>query len=197
MIKSEKQFAVEIDDMTIGPYGVGRLAGKAILVANSAPGDLLAVSISESHRDYSVAAIKSILRPGASRRPTPCGFLPRCGGCDWQQIAYPEQTAAKGRLIAAQFKRALGLELEPGGLMVPAPAEFGYRSRLRLQVKGNRLGFFEAGSNRLVEVDRCLVACEELSFEPAGRLVRALAGRCDEVEIVKSGYRQALVAYLR
>ena len=56
MIKKEEQFEVEIDDMTVGPYGVGRLDGKAILVANSAPGDLLRVSITQSHRDYSVAA---------------------------------------------------------------------------------------------------------------------------------------------
>jgi 23S rRNA (uracil1939-C5)-methyltransferase len=197
MIKKEEQFQVEIDEMTMGPYGIGRLEGKAILVANSAPGDLLRVSISESHRDYSVASLEGILRPGPSRRSAPCVFLPRCGGCDWQQIAYPEQSAAKGRLIAAQLKRALGLELDPRGLVVPAPAEFGYRSRLRLKVKGNRLGFFEAGSNRLVEVDRCLVAGEELSFEPASRLARVLADRCEEIEIVKAGDRQALVAYLR
>ena len=197
MIEKDDQFQIEIDDMTMGPYGIGRLEGKAILVANSAPGDLLQVSITESHRDYSVAALDSIMRPGPSRRPSPCVFLPRCGGCDWQQIGYPEQTAAKGRLIAAQLKRALGLELDPRGLVMTAPAEFGYRSRLRLQVKGIRLGFFEAGSNRLVEVDRCLVAGEELSFEPASRLARALAGRCEEIEIVKAGQRQALVAYLR
>src|ERR1700726_2093273 len=103
MVKSEEQVQVEIDDMTMGPYGVGRLEGKAILVANSAPGDLLRVSISESHRDYSVASLEGILRPGPSRRSAPCVFLPRCGGCDWQQIAYPEQSAAKGRLIAAQL----------------------------------------------------------------------------------------------
>ncbi len=197
MIKREEQFQVEIEDMTMGPYGIGRLEGKAILVANSAPGDVLGVSITESHRDYSVAGLKSILRPGPSRRLTPCVFLPRCGGCDWQQLVYPEQAAAKGRLIAAQFKRALGLELDPRGLVVPAPAEFGYRSRLRLKVKGNGLGFFEPASNRLVEVDRCLVAGEELSFEPASRLARALAGRCEEIEIVKAGRQQALVAYLR
>lgn len=197
MIKKEEQLEIEIDDMTMGPYGIGRLDGKAILVANSAPGDLLRISINESHRDYSVAGLKSIVRTGPSRRSAPCVFLPRCGGCDWQQIAYPEQAAAKGRLIAAQLNRALGLELDPNGLVVPAPAEFGYRSRLRLKVKGNRLGFFEAGSNRLVEVDRCLVAGEELSFEPASRLARALAGRCEEIEIVKAGDRQALVAYLR
>jgi 23S rRNA (uracil1939-C5)-methyltransferase len=197
--KSEAEFQVEIEDMTLGPYGVGRIEGKAVLVANSAPGDLLRVSIAQSHRDYWVAEINSITRPGPARRCAPCVFLPRCGGCDWQHITYPEQTAAKGRLIAAQLGRALGLHLDPDNLVVPARAEFGYRSRLRLKVSGGNsaLGFYEAGSNRLVEVDRCLVANEQPGLEPAQSLARALAGRCDEIEIVASGDRQALVAYMR
>jgi 23S rRNA (uracil1939-C5)-methyltransferase len=198
MTKAEEHFQVEIDGMTMGPYGVGRLEGKAILVANSAPGDMLRISITDSHRDYSVARLDSVLRPGPSRRPTPCAFLPRCGGCDWQQIVYPEQVAAKGRLIAAELKRALGLDLDPRGLVTPAPAEFGYRSRLRLKVNSTgALGFFELVSNRLVEVDRCLVAREELTFEAAGRLARALKGRCEEIEIVKAVRALALIAHLR
>jgi 23S rRNA (uracil1939-C5)-methyltransferase len=198
MNSGAQQIEVEIEGVTLGPYGVGRVDGKAILVANAAPGDILGVSITQSHRDYSVARLDRILRPGPARRTPPCVFLPRCGGCDWQQLLYPEQVAAKGRLIAAEFKRALGLDLDPHGLVTPAQAEFGYRSRLRLKAKGGgALGFFEQSSNRLVEVDRCLVAGEELSFEPARRLARALAGRCDEIEIVKADRTQVLIAYLR
>jgi 23S rRNA (uracil1939-C5)-methyltransferase len=89
MTNGEQQIQVEIDDMTLGPYGVGRVQGKAILVANSAPGDVLRISITSQHRDYSVARLDTIVRPGPSRRSTPCAFLPRCGGCDWQQLAYP------------------------------------------------------------------------------------------------------------
>ena len=189
---------LEIDHMTLGPYGVGRLDGKVVLVANSVPGDVLQVSISASRRDYSNGRLERIVSPGPSRRTPPCSFLPRCGGCDWQQITYPEQAAAKGRLIAAQLNRALGVELDPANLMVPAPAEFGYRSRLRLKVKGKgALGFFELESNRFVEVDRCLLAGEDLSFNPARQLASGLANRCDEIEIVKTGQRQALVAYVR
>jgi 23S rRNA (uracil1939-C5)-methyltransferase len=200
MTKEERRFEVAIDDMTLGPYGVGRRDGKAILVANAAPGDLLQVSVTESHRDYTLARLDTVVRGGPERRDAPCVFLPRCGGCDWQQMTYPEQVAAKGRLIALELQRALGLELDPRALVTPAPAEFGYRSRLRLKVRGNgALGFFEQSSNRLVEIDRCLVAGQDLSFEPARKLAHALPGRCEEIEIVKSApdRRQVLIGYLR
>ncbi len=101
-------------------------------------------------------------------------------------------------MIAAQLGHALGLELDPRDLMVPAPAEFGYRSRLRLKARNQgALGFFELGINRFVAVDRCLLAGEAMSFDSAGQLASALGAPCDEIEIVKAGRRQVLVAYLR
>jgi 23S rRNA (uracil1939-C5)-methyltransferase len=198
MSKAQEHFEIEIDDVALGPYGVGRIDGKAVMVPNTAPGDRARVVITSAHRDYAVARLDDIVRPGASRRVPPCPFLPRCGGCDWQQISYAEQVAAKGRLIASELGRALGLDLDPRSLVMPAPAEFGYRSRLRLKVgaKG-ALGFFEHVSNRLVEVDRCLVATDELSLNAASGLSRALPGRCDEIEIVKARGGQVLIAHLR
>jgi 23S rRNA (uracil1939-C5)-methyltransferase len=193
-----EQFEVEIEELTLGPYGVGHIEGKAVMVPNSAPGDVLRVSITENHRDYSLARLNSVSVGGPSRRAAPCVFLPRCGGCDWQQIDYPQQVAAKGRLIAAALNHALGLELDPAGLVIPAPTEFAYRSRVRLKVqRSGALGFCETASNRLVAVDRCLIAGEGLSFEPAHRLARVLQGRCEEIEIVKASGAQVLVAYLR
>jgi len=33
--------------MTFGPFGVGRLDGRAVMVPNAAPGDLLEVTVAE------------------------------------------------------------------------------------------------------------------------------------------------------
>jgi 23S rRNA (uracil1939-C5)-methyltransferase len=197
MVTEGRQFQLEIEEMTLGPYGIGHRDGKALLVANSAPGDVLKVSIADARRDYSVARLDQIIEPGASRRVPPCPFLPRCGGCDWQQINYSDQAAAKGRLIAAQLGHALGLALDPRDLIAPAPAEFGYRTRLRLKARNGALGFFELSSNRFVAVDRSLLAGVELSFDAAVQLASALGANCDEIEIVKAGRRQVLLAYLR
>ncbi|HTW88886.1 MAG TPA: TRAM domain-containing protein, partial [Candidatus Binataceae bacterium] len=119
---------VEITGLTIGPYGVGRIDGRAVMVPNAVPGDLLEIAIESERRDYVVGRIEQILRAGGERRVPPCPFLPRCGGCDWQQLSYPAQLATKARLIAAEFSRALGAELSVDGLIEPASDEFGYRA---------------------------------------------------------------------
>ncbi|MGB6563904.1 MAG: TRAM domain-containing protein, partial [Candidatus Binataceae bacterium] len=154
---------VEITAMTFGPFGVGRLDGKAVMVPHAAPGDVLEVTVVQQRAGYLVARAERVLKAGAARRTPPCPYLPRCGGCDWQQIAYPEQTRFKAEVIAATLNHALGLELNPATLIEPAPAEFGYRARIRFKTGGGgRLGFYEAGSRRLVEVEHCLVAAAEI-----------------------------------
>ncbi len=184
---------VEITAMTFGPFGVGRLDGRAVMVPHAAPGDLLEVTIVRERAGYLIARAERVLKAGAARRPPPCPYLPRCGGCDWQQITYPEQARFKAEVIAATLNHALGLELNPATLIEQAPAEFGYRARIRFKTgRGGRLGFYETGSRRLVEVEHCMVAAEEI------RMPHEFAAEieCEEIEAVADRGREVLVAHL-
>ncbi|HEY6421279.1 MAG TPA: class I SAM-dependent RNA methyltransferase [Candidatus Binataceae bacterium] len=187
---------VEITAMTFGPFGVGRLDGKAVMVPNAAPGDRVEVAMVSERRDYAIAKISTILKPGPERRTPPCPFLPRCGGCDWQHLEYSAQLRLKGELIGAELSRALDLKLNAERLVEPAPDEFGYRSRVRLKAgAGGALGYYELGSNALVAIDRCAVAEPEL--HPPTEFARALGGRLDEVEVAGAGERIVVVGHLK
>ncbi len=187
---------IEIAAMTFGPYGLGHLDGKTVMVPNAVVGDRLDVAPAADRRDYVLAKIRHVLRPSADRRDPPCPYLPRCGGCDWQHIDYAAQVRFKGEVVARELNRALGAQLDPAGLVEPAPAEFGYRSRIRLKVgaKG-ALGFHEAGTNAIVEIDSCLVADSGLAMPL--HLARSLGKRVLEIEIVRDANRVVQVAYLK
>ena len=182
--------------MTFGPFGVGRHDAKAVMVPGAVAGDTLDVEIVSARRDYAVAKIREIIRASAERRTAPCPYLPRCGGCDWQHIDYGAQVRFKGEVVARELTHALHIEIEPAGLVEPAPAEFGYRSRIRLRVgaKG-ALGFYEAGSNTIVEIDSCMVA--EAGIRMPLHLARSLGKRVEEIEVVRDGAREVQVAHLK
>ncbi len=182
--------------MTFGPFGVGREDGKAVMVPNSVVGDMLDVAIVSERRDYAVAKIREVVRASADRRVAPCPYLPRCGGCDWQHIDYGAQVRFKGEVVARELGHALGIEIDPGGLVEPARAEFGYRSRIRLRVGAKGvLGFYEAGSNTIVEIDSCVVA--EAGIRMPLHLARSLGKRVEEIEVVRDGAREVQVAHLK
>jgi 23S rRNA (uracil1939-C5)-methyltransferase len=187
---------IEISAMTFGPFGVGRQDGKAVMVPGALVGDRLEVEIVSERRDYAVAKIREIVSASAERRVAPCQYLPRCGGCDWQHIDYRAQVRFKGEVIARELGHALSIHIDPVGLVEPAPAEFGYRSRIRLRVGAKGvLGFYEAGSNTIVEIDSCMVA--EASIRIPLHLARSLGKRVEEIEVVRDGAREVQVAHLK
>ena len=187
---------IEISAMTFGAFGVGRIGGKAVMVPGAVVGDRLDVEIVSERRDYSVAKIREVVSASAERRVAPCPYLPRCGGCDWQHIEYEAQVRFKGEVVARELGHALGIEIDPAGLVEQAPAEFGYRSRIRLRVgaKG-ALGFYEAASNTIVEIDSCMVA--EAGMRMPAHLARSLGKRVEEIEVVRDGAREVQVAHLK
>ena len=187
---------IEISAMTFGAFGVGRIGGKAVMVPGAVVGDRLDVEIVSERRDYSVAKIREVVSASAERRAAPCPYLPRCGGCDWQHIEYGAQVRFKGEVVARELGHALGIEIDPSGLVEQAPAEFGYRSRIRLRVgaKG-ALGFYEAASNTIVEIDSCMVA--EAGMRMPAHLARSLGKRVEEIEVVRDGAREVQVAHLK
>ncbi len=187
---------IEISAMTFGPFGVGRHDGKAVMVPGAVAGDKLDVEIVSERRDYAVAKIREVVSASADRRVAPCPYLPRCGGCDWQHIDYSAQVRFKGEVVARELGHALGVEIDPVGLVEPAPAEFGYRSRIRLRVGAKGvLGFYEAGSNTIVEIDSCMVA--EAGIRMPLHLARSLGKRVEEIEVVRDGAREVQVAHLK
>ena len=50
--------------MTFGPFAVGRLDGKAVMVPNAAPGDLLEVTVVQERAGYLVARAEQVLKAG-------------------------------------------------------------------------------------------------------------------------------------
>jgi 23S rRNA (uracil1939-C5)-methyltransferase len=186
---------IDVTAMTFGPYAVARLDGLTVMAPNAAPGDRLEVAITSRRRELAFAKVERIINAGPNRRTPPCPYLPQCGGCDWQHLNYAAQLRAKAELIAAELRRA-NIDVDPANLVEPAPAEFGYRSRIRLKVgRDGKLGFYQFGSNALVEIDRCLVATEGLRLPHA--FASAMGRNLDEVEVVASGEREVLTAMMR
>lgn len=189
---------VRIESLAHGAHGIARVDGKVHFVRQAAPGDEAEIEVEEDHRAYAYARLARLVTPGSSRRPAPCAYLPRCGGCPWQHIAYATQSAAKENAVRDLLVRVGGIAAGVVQPIVSAPAEYGYRRRLSLRVEGGEVGFLAAASHDVVPIERCLIAQDRL--EGALTVVRAwldvLETRVKRVEVVATGDadRFALVA---
>lgn len=178
-----------IESLAYGPHGVARVDGKVHFVRGVAPGDLVEVAVREDRGSFAWADAARVVERGPARRDPPCAFLPRCGGCPWQQVADDEQAHAKEAVVRDLLARVGGLEA-PRVLPIlrPAPA-FGYRRRLSMRIADRRVGFLAGASHELVQVDRCLLAAPELdgAIAVAQAWVESLRTRLNRLEIASVG----------
>ncbi len=164
-----------VESIAAGGAGVARLEGRAVFIPWTAPGDVVRFRILADKGKYLRGELAEVLEPSPWRREPPCPYWAACGGCPLQQINPEGQAQARRRIFLDALARIGKMDL-PVPLQAPGPdsTRFGYRTRVRFQVKGKEIGFFAPGSRRLVPVENCLLA--EPAVESALARVRRLLG---------------------
>ncbi len=154
---------VVIEKMVPGGDGMGRLSdGRLVFAERAFVGDELRLRTVEDRKSFVFARNFEVKTPSPNRRAPACPDCEPCGGCDWMWIDEAEQRRAKADLIAQALTRTGRVAFPEPVLVHPAPRSLRYRSRVRLQVKEGKVGFFARGSHELVEVSDCLVSSEEV-----------------------------------
>src|SRR5262249_47401443 len=138
--------------------GLARHEGQVGLVPRALPGDRLRVRVSSTSRGFLQATGEQLLAPGPSRRPSPCPYVPLCGGCAYQELEYPAQLRLKEAILRESLQRA-GAAWD-GHIPLSGSPEEGWRTRASLHFETRKgalvLGFREEGSRRVVDIERCL-----------------------------------------
>ena len=155
---------VEIERILPGGYGLAHSAGKTIFVSLAVPGDRLRVRVDRQQGNVIFASIEEILVASPDRIEPPCPYFGRCGGCDFQQLAYEKQLAAKAEIIRDCLQRIARLENVPEIFVTPSPRDWRYRMRAMWQIDhdAQQIGYYERGSRRVCDVVDCAVLVPEL-----------------------------------
>jgi 23S rRNA (uracil1939-C5)-methyltransferase len=166
----------------------------------SAPGDRVLVRTVEAHRRYLHASLVEVVAPGPCRVEPVCPVFGCCGGCAWQHIRYRDQLEAKRSILEDALTRIAKLEEVPQRIeMRASPAVYGYRSRARVLVDTEGVGFRRRRSREVCATDRCpiLVPRLEAALAALARGARVprgewelAAGDAGEISILAPDGRQ-------
>jgi 23S rRNA (uracil1939-C5)-methyltransferase len=189
--------ALEIAALGSGPDGVARHEGRVVFVPGVAPGDRIRARLVEERGTFARARVSHRCAPGPAYRDPPCPWIEACGGCPWQQVAYPAQLAAKERNVYEALTRIGRITPARPLPMRAAPDEWRYRRRMRLHV-GPRgaIGSRRARSHEHVEIGDCLIADATLTAVlPVVRdVVRRLRTRIETIELLANGGGKVVVS---
>jgi 23S rRNA (uracil1939-C5)-methyltransferase len=175
-----QRIEIRLDGIAHGGEALGRDRDRVVFVPYAIPGESVRVELLEEKPRWARARLLEVLEPSPDRVDPPCPhFGPeKCGGCQWQHIAYERQASLKQEILADHLHR-LGYIAEPPvadiiALAAPAlpdrPAAetdvltFRYRNQTRFAVGADgRLGFRPmARAREVIPIDRCLLLHERL-----------------------------------
>ncbi len=158
------EFEVEVERILPGGMGLAHAQGKTVFVSLAAPGDRLRVRVEREQGSVLFAAIEEVLEASPVRIEPPCPYFGRCGGCDFQQLTYEAQLAAKAEIIRDCLHRIARLENVPEIVVTSSPNDWRYRMRATWQIDQEQqtIGYYERGSRRVCDVADCAVLQPEL-----------------------------------
>ncbi len=145
-------------------------SGWVVMVPFTLPGERVRARVFRNHKNFSEADLVKVLTPSPHRVAPPCPLFARCGGCQYQQLAYPEQLAWKQRQVAELLQHMAGIEF-PVAPVIASPREYGYRSKITPHFNPPRdpavpppIGFLRQGTRfDIVDVPRCLIATDAIN----------------------------------
>jgi 23S rRNA (uracil1939-C5)-methyltransferase len=154
----EKRFELHLTNMAHGGDALGRHEGKVIFVPYAIPGEGALVEIVEDKGSYARAQLVEVLSPSPHRVDPPCPhFGPeKCGGCQWQHIAYQAQLELKATVVGDQLARLGRLPDVPVNRTIPSASPWRYRNHVQFAVSDDgRLGFVATDGRRVESIEVC------------------------------------------
>jgi len=155
----EKGMRLRVKIQGLGSLGEGlaRVDNSEIFIPKTAPGDEVDAEILEKKKGRYLAKLLKIESPGPTRIEAECKHFEICGGCDFQHLPMSEQSAWKLRMAKHWIRRSplapfvKNLEMD----QIHAPNPFGYRHRVRIQVKNGKPHFFKPHSHQTFALEEC------------------------------------------
>ena len=121
---------VTIEKPIYGGAFLARLAGKAVFVPLTLPGEQARIRITQSKPGYATAEADEILAAAPERVLPACPHFGLCGGCHYQHADYKTQLALKQSILRETLERG-GVSI-PEEIAVLAAEPWAYRNRIRL-----------------------------------------------------------------
>lgn len=152
---------MKIEHLTIEGNGVGKeMQGNryiSVFVPGTVPEDEITYTIKSKKGLKAQADLIKVVKSSPDRQAPACKFYKQCGGCNIMHIKYDAQVRFKHEIIKNILK---GYNVKE---TTPSP-ELGYRHRARFRVQNGVIGYMQERSNKVIDVDECIVNHEKLNI---------------------------------
>ena len=151
---------VVIEKMNHQAMGIAKINGKAVFIPKVIVGDVVDIDIVKEYKNYNIGKVNKIIKKSAKRVDVLCPYYDICGGCSISAYTYHDELEYKVNNVIDIFKRN-EIDIKPN--IIKSDNRYGYRNKITLQVSNGIIGLYEEDSNKIVDVDKCLLVSDKLN----------------------------------
>lgn len=140
--------------------GIAKINGKVVFVPKVIIGDIVDIDIVKEYKNYSIGRVNKIIKKSTKRVDVLCPYYDICGGCSISAYTYQDELEYKVNNVIDIFKRN-DIDIKPN--IIKSDNRYGYRNKITLQVSNGIIGLYEEDSNKIVDVDKCLLVSDKLN----------------------------------
>lgn len=150
-----------------GGDALGFHAGHTVMAPRLLPGEQVEAEEVRRIKGVIHARPVRVLEPSPERIDARCPYFGNCGGCHYQHFDHQTQVESKTAILRETLFR-LGKATWEAPIPAHTGPEWNYRNQAQFKIGQSpdglaTLGFFEAESNRLVEIDACPILSPTLN----------------------------------
>ena len=158
------RISLTIHDVAFGGEGVGRVNELVVFVPFVITGETVEAEITEVKKNFVRARLIRVVTASPLRVEPHCRYFGRCGGCQYQHIAYEEQLRMKHKQISDLFERVGKISPEQVASVIGCPQPYGYRNRIMIRSQWNgrakklEIGFVGTDNRFVEDIEECQIA---------------------------------------
>jgi tRNA/tmRNA/rRNA uracil-C5-methylase (TrmA/RlmC/RlmD family) len=162
------RFEARIGKVAHGGHCVARHDGRVVFVRHALPGETVRVAITDGNEGdrFLLGDAVEVITASRHRVEPPCPYAgpARCGGCDWQHSDLAFQRELKSAVLAEQFQRLAGLDVDVVVEALPGDT-LGIRWRTRTEFAidpSGAAGLHRNHSHEIIPLQDCLISTERI-----------------------------------
>ena len=158
-----QKFPLTIKRLGINGEGVGFYKRSVVFVKGAIPGEEVTVKVAKVNRNFAEAEILNIRKKSSARITPPCPVYEECGGCQLQHMKYSAQLKNKRDIVIQAMEKyakdILANTEVRDTLGMNDPWKYRNKSSFQVRKEGKRVyaGLFSEGSNKILNINDCLV----------------------------------------
>ena len=179
---------VKIERLDDFGRGIAYIDNKICFIENALPNEVVEIVITKEKKSYLEAKVINYLNSSKLRKESNCPYYQNCGGWSLEHLSIEDENKYKLTKVQNLLSKFTNLDKRIVHDII-CHDTYNYRNKLILHGENGKLGLYQKGTHKIIEIEECLLVNKKINLIIKG-LIRS--NKSIEEAIIKTSNDEKL-----